>query len=1222
MVVKSPDVNTLNTTWKILIIDDDEDDFFIAREMLKEAKGRMFEVHWASSFAAGRDELTSNEYNAVLVDYDLGIHSGIELIREANGRGYAAPLILFTGRGSYEVDVEAMGAGATMYLTKSEVSPLLLERAIRYAMEIKQRENELREARETAERELAERKLVEEALQESERKYQAIFESAPFSLVLSGLDNGVIVDVNTRWEELFEVPREEAIGKTIAELFSIPDLEARGREYQELRERGRVQSFDMPSRTHTGKPFLARVNAEVMEINGKKYVLNMTEDVTRQKQAEEALQESELKYRSLFEHSVDAVLLTIPDGSIQAANTVACAMFGRSQEEICAIGRSGILDTNDPRLADALAERQRTGRIQSCELTAIRKDGERFPVEVDSVILPGNPIRSFVIIRDITGRKQAEEALRQALAEAEKGRQTLDAIMEYIPEGITIADGQDVTIRMVSRCGQEMLGGAHDQKTAEQIADQWNIYEPDGVTPMPTQQLPLVRAIHRGEVVRNQDLVQVNAAGKRLYLSCNAGPIRDAAGSVTGGVVAWRDISERKRAEVALAQSERRLAAALEIAQLGVWEFDVAAAMTYFDARCRSIFGLTDERPLSNAEVFALVHPADHQRVTEQVRQALEPGGTGRYETEYRIVRRDGTERWVAVGGHAIRADESSRGEPIQFVGTLMDITDRKQAEHALTTELEAAQRLQQVSTQLIQADNIEGLYDVILDTAVAVLHADFASLQILYPERGDGGELKLIGFRGFTAEAARFWEWVSPASESACGVALRTGQRVFVPNVLECDFMDGSEDLATYLQTGIRAVQTTPLFSRDGALLGMISTHWREPHQPTQNELRTLDILARQAADLIDRKQAEAALRESEEHFRQLADAMPQLVWTARPDGQIDYFNRRAEENYGVHPAEDGTWSWERMIHPDDMPSTLEAIQIAVQTGEIYQTEHRVRMMNGSYRWHLARGIPFKNPAGKVLRWYGTTTDIEDQKQIEARLRGSNQELEQFAFIASHDLQEPLRKIKMFGNSIQQKLNEKLDQDTQDNFQRMINASERMQAMIDDLLNISRISTRGRPFMSVDLSQIMAEVSSDLEPRILSTGGQVLYEQLPTIEADPIQMRQVFQNLIGNALKFHKPGVPPRVNVSSQTLQSPANQHRTVSILVEDNGIGFDEQQFETILQPFRRLHGRSQYEGTGIGLAIVKKIIERHHGEMVARSTPGVGSTFIITLPVKQTG
>ena len=169
---------------------------------------------------------------------------------------------------------------------------------------------------------------------------------------------------------------------------------------------------------------------------------------------------------------------------------------------------------------------------------------------------------------------------------------------------------------------------------------------------------------------------------------------------------------------------------------------------------------------------------------------------------------------------------------------------------------------LQNISTQLIEEDNIGALYEKIVDAAMAIMRSEYASLQRLYPERGQGGQLRLLAFRGFNAQAAAFWEWVRADSDSTCGVALRTGARVVAPDVERCEFMAATEDLATYRQTGIRAVQTTPLVSRAGTLVGMISTHWRNPHQPSERDLQLLDILARQAADLIERKRGEDALR------------------------------------------------------------------------------------------------------------------------------------------------------------------------------------------------------------------------------------------------------------------------------------------------------------------------------------------------------------------------
>jgi light-regulated signal transduction histidine kinase (bacteriophytochrome) len=252
----------------------------------------------------------------------------------------------------------------------------------------------------------------------------------------------------------------------------------------------------------------------------------------------------------------------------------------------------------------------------------------------------------------------------------------------------------------------------------------------------------------------------------------------------------------------------------------------------------------------------------------------------------------------------------------------------------------------------------------------------------------------------------------------------------------------------------------------------------------------------------------------------------------------------------------------------------------------------------------------------------------LEQETRYSQELARSNAELQQFASVASHDLQEPLRKIQAFGNRLKDKYGETLADQGRDYLDRMQNAAGRMQALIDDLLILSRITTKAQPFIPVNLTQVTQEVLSDLEVRIQQTGARVEVGELPTIHADPVQMRQLLQNLISNALKFHRDGEPQIVKIYSRQLVTPEGNQPIESspvpelcqIIVEDNGIGFDEKYLDRIFNVFQRLHGRSEYEGTGMGLAICRKIAERHGGTITAKSTPGEGATFIVTLPLKQ--
>jgi signal transduction histidine kinase len=261
-------------------------------------------------------------------------------------------------------------------------------------------------------------------------------------------------------------------------------------------------------------------------------------------------------------------------------------------------------------------------------------------------------------------------------------------------------------------------------------------------------------------------------------------------------------------------------------------------------------------------------------------------------------------------------------------------------------------------------------------------------------------------------------------------------------------------------------------------------------------------------------------------------------------------------------------------------------------------------------------------------------TAEIAERRRVEVELKvhmdqleRSNHELQDFAYVASHDLQEPLRKIRTFGDRLTAQCAEALGDRGRDYLARMQQAAARMQTLIEDLLTFSRVTTKAQPFRSVDLTRVAHEVVDDLEVRLEQSGGRVVVEALPAIEADPLQMRQLLQNLLGNALKFHRPDVPPVVTVRSRRSPGEAAGADGIvatpercELLVEDNGIGFDEKYLDRIFAPFQRLHGRGEYEGTGIGLAVCRKIAERHGGRITATSTPGQGATFSVTLPVSQ--
>ena len=243
------------------------------------------------------------------------------------------------------------------------------------------------------------------------------------------------------------------------------------------------------------------------------------------------------------------------------------------------------------------------------------------------------------------------------------------------------------------------------------------------------------------------------------------------------------------------------------------------------------------------------------------------------------------------------------------------------------------------------------------------------------------------------------------------------------------------------------------------------------------------------------------------------------------------------------------------------------------------------------------------------------------------AKLEWINRELQDFASVASHDLREPLRKIQIFGGRLVDKYGETLDSTGRDFLNRMCDAAERMQTLLDALLTYARVATKAQPYVEVDLAEVAAEALSNLEARIEQTGAKISFGELPIIQADRSQMVQLLQNLLTNAIKFHRPGEPPVVKVYGHILETGEEQlpynfpgGPLYQIHVVDHGIGFNQRHLDRIFAPFQRLHGRGQYEGTGMGLAICQKIAERHGGKITAQSKPGAGSTFTVTMPAKQ--
>lgn len=534
-----------------------------------------------------------------------------------------------------------------------------------------------------------------------------------------------------------------------------------------------------------------------------------------------------------------------------------------------------------------------------------------------------------------------------------------------------------------------------------------------------------------------------------------------------------------------------------------------------------------------------------------------------------------------------------------------------RDSQNRLKTELHTMTRLQELSTVYLNDYTLEPILGKVVDTAIEITGADFGNIQILDPKSSD---LRIAAQRGFPKWWIDFWNTVSKG-KGTCGTALERGKRVIVEDVEKSPIFIGTPALEIQRKAGVRAIQSTPLVSRSGKIIGMFSTHHKMPHRPDDSVLRFLDILGRQATDIIEHVQAQHTLRQ----LSQFPEETPNPVLRCTPTGLTLYTNCAARNWLA-------TLGWQT---GGPLPA-----QVSVAVAEALKQTH-------TFETEITNpvGLTFsffvvQPPGEEYVNLYGV--DITDRRNVEDQLRKANdvleikvkertaklevinRELQNFTFVASHDLREPLRKIQTFGNMLITRTKESLDETSVEYINRMRKSAQNMQKLLDSLQTYTYLSTKVDPWRETDIMKSVEAALQNLDVLIHDKGAIIEIGNLPIIIADRVQMISLFQNLIANAIKFQRYGETPRVKIYSH--QEESDKHKTCKIYVEDNGIGFEKKYAEKIFDPFQRLQRRSEYEGVGMGLAICRKIVERHGGRITAESNLNKGSVFIVALPGKR--
>ncbi|MEO8025507.1 MAG: PAS domain S-box protein [Bryobacteraceae bacterium] len=767
------------------------------------------------------------------------------------------------------------------------------------------------------------------------------------------------------------------------------------------------------------------------------------------------------------------------------------------------------------------------------------------------------------LLTETSLRQQAEELLTESKRQIERDRDLLHTTLSSIGDAVISTDAQGI-VTFQNSVAERLTGWSQDDAAGKPISEVFVIRNER--TGAPTEN-PAERALREKVVVSLANhTVLISKTGQEVPIEDSAAPIRDHQHRVLGAVLVFRDVTDRRRAEESIERSEERLKLALDAGRIGVWDWDIVQDRIEWSDRVYDIHGVARANSPGSVRDYSLrVHPEDQTRVSAAITAALQD--IAPYQMEFRIIRQDGVISWISTDARVFRDQD---GKPVRMLGATTDVTERKDAEAELLRQWHAFDAALSNTPDFIYTFDLQGRFT----------YSNLALLSLL--------QLSL--------------------------------EEILGKNFFDLEY---PQDLAERLQKQIQEVIDTKSIVRDQtAFTGPSgeSGFFEYIFSPVIGAAGDVEAVAGSTRDVTERNRAEEAVRTSEERLTLALEAgggIGTWDWDVRSDRV--YCNVPFAVLFSLDPASatDGAplTAFVERIHADDRQRVAESIQQAVQTVGDVAVECRISQPDGSVRWIFARGRCHQDEQGAPCRLPGVAFDITGRKQAEEALLGSNEalrranrELEEFAYVASHDLQEPLRMVNIYTQLIVQEMGQGESLAQYAGFvQQGVN---RMETLIHDLLSFSR-SAHGEeiPVGTGDLTAALSEALSVLKAHIDESKAIITAPDLPEVRGDTQQLAHVFQNLLSNSLKYRKADVRPEIRISVR------QEGAEWIVSVQDNGIGFEPQYANRIFGLFKRLH-KQEYPGTGLGLAICKRIVERYNGRMWAEGKSGEGATLHFAL------